>query len=32
MKWKEGAPEGTIVAGGQGKGNDLTQLSKPRGL
>ncbi|CAF1328162.1 unnamed protein product [Didymodactylos carnosus] len=27
MKWVEGAKQGIVVAGGQGKGNDLTQLS-----
>ena len=30
MKWVEGAKQGIIVAGGQGKGNGLTQLSYPR--
>jgi sugar lactone lactonase YvrE len=32
MKWVEGAKQGIVVAGGQGKGNGLTQLSYPRGL
>ncbi|CAF5145087.1 unnamed protein product, partial [Rotaria sp. Silwood1] len=32
MKWLEGAREGIIVAGGQGKGNGLHQLSNPTGL
>ena len=27
MKWVKGAKEGIVVAGGRGKGNDLTQLS-----
>ncbi|CAF1539275.1 unnamed protein product [Rotaria sp. Silwood1] len=32
MKWMEGAKQGIVVAGGQGAGNDLTQLSSPRGV
>ena len=32
MKWNKGAKEGIVVAGGQGKGSALTQLSYPRGL
>ncbi|CAF5005409.1 unnamed protein product, partial [Rotaria sp. Silwood1] len=28
----KGAKEGIIVAGGRGEGNDLTQLSQPRGI
>ncbi|CAF2095635.1 unnamed protein product, partial [Rotaria magnacalcarata] len=32
MKWMEGAKEGIVVAGGEGKVNDLTQLSHPRGV
>ena len=28
----EGAKQGIVVAGGQGKGNGLTQLSCPRGV
>ena len=32
MKWVKGATEGVVVAGGQGKGNALTQLSGPRGV
>ncbi|CAF5026866.1 unnamed protein product [Rotaria sp. Silwood1] len=32
MKWNKGAKEGIVVAGGQGKGNSLTQLSNPWGL
>ncbi|CAF1380018.1 unnamed protein product [Rotaria sordida] len=32
MKWLEGAREGIIVAGGQGKGNGLQQLSNPNGI
>ncbi|CAF5170260.1 unnamed protein product, partial [Rotaria sp. Silwood1] len=32
MKWVEGAKQGIVVAGGQGKGNGLTQLSSPRGV
>ncbi|CAF1578568.1 unnamed protein product, partial [Rotaria magnacalcarata] len=32
MKWVEGAKEGVVVAGGQGAGNALTQLSHPFGL
>ena len=30
--WKEGAQEGSIVAGGRSKGNDLTHLTYPYGL
>ena len=29
MKWMEGAKEWIVIAGGQGKGNRLTQLSSP---
>ncbi|CAF4522448.1 unnamed protein product [Rotaria sp. Silwood2] len=29
MKWEEGATQGIVVAGGQGKGNSLTQLNYP---
>ncbi|CAF2134423.1 unnamed protein product [Rotaria magnacalcarata] len=29
MKWNKGAKEGIVVAGGQGQGNALTQLSCP---
>jgi sugar lactone lactonase YvrE len=29
MKWTIGASEGIVVAGGQGQGNKLTQLSNP---
>jgi sugar lactone lactonase YvrE len=29
MKWKKDAKEGIVVAGGQGSGNSLTQLSSP---
>jgi DNA-binding beta-propeller fold protein YncE len=32
MKWMIGAKEGIVVAGGQGPGNGLTQLSYPREL
>jgi sugar lactone lactonase YvrE len=32
MKWVEGAEQGIVVAGGQGKGNGLTQLSNPKGV
>ncbi|CAF1599966.1 unnamed protein product [Didymodactylos carnosus] len=32
MKWVEGAKQGIVVAGGQGQGNGLTQLSYPRGV
>ena len=32
MKWNKGAKEGIVVAGGQGYGSALTQLSYPRGL
>jgi hypothetical protein len=32
MKWVNGAREGLVVAGGQGQGNDLSQLNNPRGL
>jgi sugar lactone lactonase YvrE len=32
MKWMEGAKQGIVVAGGQGKGNDLTQLYCPNGV
>ncbi|CAF4452303.1 unnamed protein product, partial [Adineta steineri] len=29
MKWKKGAKEGSIVAGGNGVGNGLNQLVHP---
>ncbi|CAF3289409.1 unnamed protein product [Rotaria socialis] len=32
MKWNKGAKEGFVVAGGQGQGNALTQLSYPNGI
>ncbi|CAF5022867.1 unnamed protein product [Rotaria sp. Silwood1] len=32
MKWVEGAKPGIAVAGGQGYGNGLTQLSCPQGV
>lgn len=32
MKWMRGAKEGFVVAGGQGQGNSLKQLSHPYGL
>ena len=32
MKWMKSAKEGIIVAGGQGHGNSLTQLSCPMGV
>ena len=32
MKWMKGAKEGIVVAGGQGQGNSLTQLSYPQGV
>ena len=32
MKWMKGAKEGIVVAGGQGQGNSLTQLSHPQGV
>ncbi|CAF4939788.1 unnamed protein product [Rotaria socialis] len=32
MKWNKGAKEGIVVAGGQGEGNALTQLSFPNGI
>jgi sugar lactone lactonase YvrE len=32
MKWMHGAKEGIVVAGGQGNGNGLAQLSSPRGV
>ena len=32
MKWMEGAKEGIVVAGGQGEGNSLRQLSSPGGV
>ncbi|CAF3989233.1 unnamed protein product [Rotaria sordida] len=32
MKWEEGAKQGIVVAGGQGEGNSLTQLSSPAGV
>ncbi|CAF1953877.1 unnamed protein product [Rotaria magnacalcarata] len=32
MKWNKDAKEGIVIAGGQGQGNALTQLSYPLGL
>jgi DNA-binding beta-propeller fold protein YncE len=32
MKWMEGAKQGIVVAGGQGQGNSLRQLSYPQGV
>jgi DNA-binding beta-propeller fold protein YncE len=32
MKWLEDAKEGIVVAGGQGQGNSLSQLSYPAGV
>ncbi|CAF4805020.1 unnamed protein product, partial [Rotaria sp. Silwood2] len=32
MKWDKGATEGALVAGGHGKGDDLTQLKYPYGV
>jgi sugar lactone lactonase YvrE len=32
MKWMKGAKEGIVVAGGQGAGNNLTQLYYPCGI
>ena len=32
MAWKRGAQEGIVVAGGNGEGGDLTQLSCPQGV
>jgi DNA-binding beta-propeller fold protein YncE len=32
MKWMKGAKEGIVIAGSQGQGNDLTQLSGPYGI
>ena len=32
MKWMKGANEGIVVAGGQGQGDSLKQLSYPHGL
>ncbi|CAF4512471.1 unnamed protein product, partial [Didymodactylos carnosus] len=32
MKWVEGAKQGIVVAGDQGQGNGLTQLSYPEGV
>jgi sugar lactone lactonase YvrE len=32
MKWVEGAKQGIVVAGGQGEGNGLTQLSYSNGI
>jgi sugar lactone lactonase YvrE len=32
MKWMKDAKEGIVVAGGNGEGNSLTQLSYPRGV
>ena len=31
-KWVKGAKQGIVVAGGQGEGNGLTQLSYPEGV
>jgi sugar lactone lactonase YvrE len=32
MKWVKDAKEGIVVAGGHGKGNELTQFSNPYGV
>jgi sugar lactone lactonase YvrE len=32
VKWIKGAKEGIVVAGEQGQGNSLTQLSNPSGI
>jgi hypothetical protein len=32
IKWMKDAKEGIVVSGGQGKGNNLTQLSHPIGV
>ena len=32
MKWIKNAKEGIVVAGGQGQGNSLRQLSSPSGI
>ncbi|CAF0975730.1 unnamed protein product [Rotaria sp. Silwood1] len=32
MKWEEGAKQGIVVAGGQGQGDSVTQLSMPEGV
>ncbi|CAF3548254.1 unnamed protein product [Rotaria sp. Silwood1] len=32
MKWEEGAKQGIVVAGGQGEGDNLTQLYYPQGV
>ncbi|CAF4485571.1 unnamed protein product [Rotaria sp. Silwood2] len=32
VKWKYNAKNGEVVAGGQGEGDDLTQLSRPAGV
>ncbi|CAF5188606.1 unnamed protein product [Rotaria sp. Silwood1] len=32
MKWNKGAKEGIVVAGGQGYGDSLVELSRPSGL
>jgi hypothetical protein len=32
MKWLKGAKRGTVVVGGQGTGDSLTQLSAPQGV
>jgi DNA-binding beta-propeller fold protein YncE len=32
MKWLKDAKEGIVVAGGQGQGNSLKQLSNPHGI
>jgi hypothetical protein len=32
MKWRKDAKEGIVVAGGNGQGDSLTQLSEPYGV
>ncbi|CAF4432559.1 unnamed protein product, partial [Adineta steineri] len=32
MKWRKDAKEGIVVAGGNGKGGNLNQLSSPEGV
>ncbi|CAF4375382.1 unnamed protein product [Adineta steineri] len=32
MKWRKGAKEGRVVAGGNGEGENLSQLSHPEGV
>ncbi|CAF1543945.1 unnamed protein product [Adineta steineri] len=32
MKWRKDAKEGAVVAGGNGQGRNLNQLSNPQGL